>query len=151
MRSPSVSTLLALVSLLVAAPASAQEPVPSLTAAVAASDTLTPETLELVVNVPERRPVALWPLYVSFGALQALDVHSTAGALGRGGVEMNPLVRPFAGSEVGVIALKAAGTAGVFYASERLWKKNKTAAVVFMVTANVAMGWVVQHNYRVAR
>jgi hypothetical protein len=39
----------------------------------------------------------------------------------------------------------------VFYTSERLWKKNPAAAIVFMVGANSAMAWVVQNNYRAAR
>jgi hypothetical protein len=49
------------------------------------------------------------------------------------------------------MAIKAAGTAGVIFASERMWTKNKTAAVVFMIAANSAMAWVVQHNYRTVR
>jgi hypothetical protein len=32
-----------------------------------------------------------------------------------------------------------------------MWKKNKVAAVVFMVASNSAMTWVVQHNYRTLR
>ena len=91
------------------------------------------------------------PLYMTFAALQVLDTHSTTKALGRGAVETNPLVRPFADNELGLIAVKAAGSAGVIYASEQLWKKNKTAAIAFMVATNAAMTWVVQHNYRAAR
>jgi hypothetical protein len=98
-----------------------------------------------------RRPEALLPLYISFGALQALDVHSTIGALDRGAVEANPLIKPFAGGTAGLLAIKAAGTAGVFYTTEQLWKKNPTAAVLFMVAANSAMAFVVQNNYRTAR
>jgi hypothetical protein len=50
-----------------------------------------------------------------------------------------------------MLAIKAAGTVGVVWASERMWRRNKAAAVVFLVAANSAMGWVVQHNYRAAR
>jgi hypothetical protein len=39
----------------------------------------------------------------------------------------------------------------VIVASEKMWKKNRTAAVIFMVATNSAMAWVVQHNSRVAR
>ena len=62
-----------------------------------------------------------------------------------------PVVRPFVGNPFGMVAVKAAGTAGVILASEQLWKKNKAAAVVFMLTSNAAMTWVVQHNYRIQR
>ena len=98
-----------------------------------------------------RRPRALMPLYASFASLQVLDVHSTTRAIDRGAVEMNPLMKGIAGNPIGMLAIKAGATTGVVYAGERLWKRNKTAAVLFMVAANTAMGWVVQHNYRVVR
>jgi hypothetical protein len=98
-----------------------------------------------------RRPGALMPLYVSFASLQVLDTHATKLALGRGAVEANPVMRGFTGSPAGMLAIKAAGTVGVVWASERMWRRNKAAAVVFLVAANSAMGWVVQHNYRAAR
>ena len=103
------------------------------------------------VAAAPQRPAALLPLYVSFAALQALDVHSTSGALARGGVEANPLMKALAGNNLGLFAVKAAGTAGAIYASEQLWKKNKLAAVALMVATNSAMAWVVQNNYRAAR
>jgi hypothetical protein len=98
-----------------------------------------------------RRPRALIPLYVSFASLQGLDAHSTSRALRRGGVEANPLLRGLADRPVGLIAVKAAATTGVVYAAEKMWKRNKVAAVAFMAAANSAMAWVVQHNYRVSR
>lgn len=99
----------------------------------------------------ERRPDALVPLYVSFGALQLLDTHSTWRALDRGAVEANPALRGIAGNPIGLVGLKAAGTAGLIYASEKMWKKNKTASIIFMIAANSAMAWVVQNNYRAVR
>jgi hypothetical protein len=104
-----------------------------------------------ILRAEPRRPGALMPLYVSFGALQALDAHSTSRALSNGASEANPVMRPFAGNTAGMLAIKAAGTAGVIYASEKMWKKNRTAAIVFMVATNAAMAWVVQHNYRATR
>lgn len=101
--------------------------------------------------VAARRPRAMVPLYVSYAALQALDVHSTARAIDRGAVEANPVMRGMDGNRPGMLALKAAGTAGVIYAGEKLWRKNKTAAVVLMVAANSAVAFVVQRNYRIAR
>ena len=95
-----------------------------------------------------QRPRALMPLYVSFASLQMLDAHSTMRALDRGAVEANPIVKGVVGSVPGMLAIKAAGTAGVVWASERMRRKNKAAAVLFLVAANSAMGWVVQHNYR---
>jgi uncharacterized protein DUF5658 len=159
MRSPSVSFVTALAVLLVtAAPLAAQE-AKSLSLSAAAISAATTDGLAEVPAAPtddrlvvrERRPGALVPLYVSFSALQVLDLHSTAGALGRGAVEANPVVKPFAGNQFGMIAVKAAGTAGVILASEQMWKKNKAAAVVFMLGSNAAMSWVVQHNYRIAQ
>jgi hypothetical protein len=152
-----IAPLLSLIAVVVCSlvsvtPAAAQElhrtPVPVLRdASLLEQRTPAPATLQ----APQNRPSALIPLYLSFGTLQALDVHSTTTALSRGAVEANPLMGGVAGSPLGLAVVKAGGTAGVIYASERLWKKNKGAAVVFMIGANSAMAWVVQHNYRTAR
>ena len=115
--------------------------------AVPAGQDFTPPAASL----RQQRPAALVPLYVSFASLQALDAHSTTRALDRGAVEANPLMKGLAGNTAGMFAVKAAATAGVVYSAERIWKRNKTAAVLFMVAANSAMGWVVQHNYRAVR
>ena len=98
-----------------------------------------------------RRPDALMPLYLSYATLQALDIHSTMRALDRGAVEANPLMKNVTASPASLVAVKAAGAAGVLYTTEQLWKKNPTAAVVFMIAANSGMAWVVQHNYRAGR
>ena len=102
-------------------------------------------------RVRERRPDSLIPLYFSFCALQVLDTHSTWRAIDHGAVEANPVLRGVVGNQVGLVALKAAGTAGLIYASEKMWKRNRTASVIFMVAANSAMAWVVQNNYRAVR
>jgi hypothetical protein len=149
---PILSAALAVCTLTTAA--AAQEPSPPV---LPASFSLPAVGLEVVAPLPDqaaaarpRRPEALLPLYLSFGALQVLDVHSTIGALDRGAVEVNPLMRPFAGN-AGLVAVKAAGTVGVLYTTEHLWKKNPTAAVLFMVAANSALAFVVQNNYRMGR
>jgi hypothetical protein len=107
------------------------------------------------LNVPieqaRQRPPALIPLYASFVALEALDIHSTRRALGSGAVEANPAMRGLTGSSVGIVAVKAAGAAGLIFASEKIWKKNRAAAVVLMVATNSAMTWVVAHNYHAVR
>jgi hypothetical protein len=143
-------------------PLLAQDAVPQLAAAAAIEPPAAQLPLSLgardlaVATVPlpvpkARRPKALMPLYASFASLQVLDVHSTTRALDRGAVEMNPLMKGIAGSPAGLLAIKAGATTGVVYAGERLWKRNKAAAVIFMIAANTAMGWVVQHNYRAVK
>ncbi|HXW04272.1 MAG TPA: DUF5658 family protein [Vicinamibacterales bacterium] len=140
-----------------ATPAGAQEASPQPVGAGEASSWVAQAPQAPLFRVPveprrrDARPAALLPLYVSFGALQALDAHSTSRALSNGAVEANPAMRPFTGSTAGMLAVKAAATTGIIYASERMWKRNRTAAVVFMVAANSAMIWVVQHNYRAVR
>jgi Domain of unknown function (DUF5658) len=109
-----------------------------------------PDTAE-IGRARERRPDPLVPMYASFCALQVLDIHSTWRAVDRGAVEANPVLRGVVGNQVGLVALKAAGTAGLIYASEKMWKKNRTASIIFMVAANSAMAWVVQNNYRAVR
>jgi hypothetical protein len=154
------------VSVAFAVPAAAQEPSTRVIEAVQASlEKLEPLPLNLAVPqlaaaqlnpvqlspVPPpaaKRPGSLVPLYVSFATLQVLDTHSTRRALARGAAESNPMMKGVAGNSGALLAVKAAGATGVIFAAEKMWKKNKAAAVVFMVAANAGMAWVVQHNYR---
>lgn len=129
-----------------AAPVVVEQPADSIQQAPAVQLTITPRVASV-----ERRPAALVPLYASFATLQVLDLHSTSYALAHGGVEANPTVKGLAGNTVAMAAVKAAGTAGVIYVSERLRKKNKAAAIGLMIATNATMTWVVQHNYRLAR
>jgi hypothetical protein len=96
------------------------------------------------------RPAPLVSLYASFATLQALDVASTRMALSAGGVEANPLVARLAGSTLALTAVKAGVAGAMIYASERMWKKNRTAAVLTMIGLNAAYGVAVAHNYGVA-
>jgi hypothetical protein len=97
------------------------------------------------------RPAALIPLYVGFGSVQALDVHSTLLAIDRGARETNPLVRFTTGSPAGLIALKTGSTAGVIYLTEKLRKRHPVAAVLVMIGLNSGYAMVAAHNYRIAR
>jgi len=144
-----------LCSLGIPSPAVAQETAPQLLReapdAAARQSVESAQPPQMTTDLVAERPPALLPLYVSFVTLQALDAHSTRYALDRGAVEANPLMKGLAANEVGLLAIKAAGTAGVILASERMWKRNRAAAVVFMIASNSAMAWVVQHNYRAVR
>jgi Domain of unknown function (DUF5658) len=134
------------------ATASAQEtPSPSLRPDSTIQLATAEPTPELVAVPRPQRPAALVPLYISFGVLQGLDGHSTFRALESGAVEANPLMKGVADSAVGMAAVKVAAGAGVIFATERMWKRNKVAAVLFMTATNSAMAWVVQHNHRVTR
>jgi hypothetical protein len=150
--------LILLVLLGTSRPAFSQEPTPlsdqSIASLLPAAEQTASAGLILRTQRPAprmARPTALVPLYVSFASLQALDAYTTTRALDRGAVEANPLMRGIVGSPVGMLAVKAGGTAGLVWASERMWKRNKTAAIVFLLAANSAMTWVVQHNYRAVR
>ncbi|MGE0449729.1 MAG: DUF5658 family protein [Vicinamibacterales bacterium] len=97
------------------------------------------------------RPALLVPLYVSFAGLQAIDAHSTFNALDVGGREGNPVVRGVLGTPAGLFALKAGAALTVVYMTEKLWRKNRTAAIVGMVAINSAYAMIAAHNYRVAQ
>jgi hypothetical protein len=60
--------------------------------------------------------------------------------------EANPLVRPFARSVPAMLVLKGASTAVTVVAVEKLWRKNRVAAVATMVGINVGYGIVVSRN-----
>jgi len=95
------------------------------------------------------RPSVLVPLYVSFATLQGLDIHSTLRATEFGGREVNPIVGGMLGSPTAFVAAKVGMTASIYFVSERLWKRHKTAAVLTMIALNSTYGAVVAHNYAV--
>jgi hypothetical protein len=101
------------------------------------------------INTVElRRPRALPPLYVSFVTLQALDVHATMKAVGKGGVEANPAMKGLVREPAAYVAAKIAATAATLYISERLWRRHRVGAVVLMLAVNGAYGVIVASNYR---
>jgi hypothetical protein len=96
------------------------------------------------------RPHALVPLYASFATLQALDYASTTRALAGGNArEANPVMSGVVGNRAAFVAIKAGATAGVILAGEKMWKKHRVAAVVFVAALNGAVAAVVARNYRV--
>jgi hypothetical protein len=116
---------------------------------LAAADTAATEAQPFDVRPPER-PAPLVGLYVSLAGLQALDITSTRRAIRAGAAEANPIVAPFAGSALALTVLKAGVTGATIFASERLWKKNRKAALLTMIGLNAAYGAIVAHNYRIA-
>jgi len=97
------------------------------------------------------RPSALIALYVSYGVTQGLDVFSTRRALERGGREGNPLAGSVGRSTAAMAAIKVASTTGIVLLTEKLWKHNRVAAIVMMVTLNAVNVVVVAHNSSVGR
>lgn len=107
-----------------------------------------------VVVLEERRDSrgALVPLYVSFAALQALDVHSTLTALGRPGTrEANPLMAGVVDRPAAFMAVKAGAGAGIIYLAEKLRKRSRAGAMVMMAALNSVYAAVVAHNYRAGK
>jgi len=170
-RATRVATVLAACSVAAVAPAAGQQQAVSASRAAEVSpDPLaflpvlfSPVQLDLAPVRPQaifpvrtvdqpQRPGALLPLYGSLVALQGLDIHSTRGAVESGsGREANPAMRPFVSNSAAFIAVKAGATAGVIWASEKLWKKNRKGALILASAVNVAMAAIVANNYRVSR
>lgn len=97
------------------------------------------------VYVPQaKRPVILPVLYASLGAMQSWDIYSTSSALKAGAKEANPV----AGNFGSMIGLKAATTAGTIFFAERMWKKNKVAAIAMLAGLNGATAAISMHNMR---
>ena len=90
-------------------------------------------------------------LQISTVAAQALDVHSTMKALNAGAVEANPLMSGVVKNKAAFIGVKAAMSAGLMYATHKMAKRNKVAAIVTAAALNSAYLFVAQHNYKVAR
>lgn len=106
----------------------------------------------LVTPVQQKRPAAMVPLYGVFAAAQVLDYASTTRAVSNGtGSEGNPVMAPLADNHAAFVAVKAASVAGVVWAGEKLWRKNRIGAIVFMVAMDSAVVTIAAHNYSVAR
>lgn len=122
-------------------------------AALAASAAGQPARLPLPWQQGEtsERPRLLMPGYIAFAALQGIDAFTTARAMDSGlAREANPLMRPFAGNAGAIVAIKGAATAATVLAVEKLWKRDRRAAIVTMFALNAAYALVAAHNVRVA-
>lgn len=129
----------------------AAAPSAPLTAAIAAAPALDTPLERWMVDRKVSRPAAVAVMYGTLGALQALDAYSTRRALARGAVEVNPILKDAAGHQGAMVAAKVLSTAGSIYFAERVWKKNRKAAVVLMAVVNGVTGAVVARNLRNAR
>jgi len=87
-------------------------------------------------------------LYVSYGALQALDMVSTVQARNQGAREVNPIM---GGSYGRATATKALLAAASMTAVRLVAKKNRKSAFLTMVARNAATAVVVVSNYRNAQ
>jgi len=94
------------------------------------------------------RPKILPALYVSLAALQAFDASSTLKGLGQGAVEGNALVAGVASRPAAWIAVKSATTVSTILLTERLWKRNRTAAIILMAALNGGYAAVAISNHR---
>ena len=95
------------------------------------------------------RPALLIPLYAGNVAIHAMDLLSTKLALQEGHREANPVLK-HASFET-MTAAKFAASAVTIYAAERLWKKNRFAAIGLMIAADVGLAAVVANNYHIRR
>ncbi len=155
------AAVLATVLAVVPSGAAAQEPIAlqkvdvgSTVAAFVQPATLDVRKLDFdtsVVPAGMGRSRLLSSLLASTVVMQALDVHSTYQALGRGAVEANPLMAGATRNRAAFIATKAAVAAATVLAVSRVGKRNKVAAIATLVAINSAYAFVVDHNYRVAR
>ena len=128
--------------------------VPSAASTKIVFDGQAPRTVFTMPRTRERRgldsPVLRRSLIVSFGALQALDAHSTMKALKGGARETNPAMGAIASNRTALLAVKAGTAAATAYFAERLSRKNPKRAIVLMAVLNSAYVAIVAHNYRVA-
>lgn len=106
---------------------------------------------EWLARASMRRPAGLGVLYASLAGLNALDTYSTVRAMNRGAEEVNPVMARTGGSPAASLAIKAATTATAVYFSEKLWKKNRAAAIATMIAVNAGTAMVVARNFRNAR
>ena len=82
-------------------------------------------------------------------AVNVADYISTRQALQYEGLyEANPLMRPFAGNDFALAAVKVGLTAGSVFFLKSLYTKNKPLAWAATIVANLAVSYVVVNNLR---
>jgi hypothetical protein len=99
-------------------------------------------------SAPHTPRLATASLYAGLVATQALDVHSTLGAIHGGRAEANPMVRWATSSPGAFIGVKAAATTGTVWLVERIRRKHPRRALVLLAAIDSAYAVVVAHNYR---
>jgi hypothetical protein len=97
----------------------------------------------------DSRPAMLPALYASLIALQAYDGYSTSRGLSLGAHEANPMMTSAVGNTGAKWAAKVAAAAVPMVLAERLWHRNRAAAVVVMILANGVSAAVAANNARV--
>ena len=95
------------------------------------------------------RPAALPALYASLAALSIYDGYTTSRGLSRGAQEANPIMRGVVGSPAAFWTMKAATSIGPMLVAERLWRRNRAAAIAVMVLANSLAAVVAANNAHV--
>ena len=89
-------------------------------------------------------------MYVSFAALQVMDIMSTSKAISGGASEANPAMSGFVNNKAAFYGIKAATALSTVFLAERLAKNHPRRAAIMMAVLNVGYAAVVAHNYRVA-
>jgi hypothetical protein len=121
-------------------------------AAEIAASTAKSADIRPVIDLPRSNGRGtLVALSVASAALQGLDAYSTLAALNRGAQEANPMMRGAVRNPAVFVAVKSSMTAATIYAAQRLWPKNKAAAVAVLAISNGVMATVVAHNMSVLR
>jgi hypothetical protein len=92
------------------------------------------------------RPRLMLPLYSTLAALQGADAYLTARGLAAGVHEHNPLMRRGNGI---MTVTKMVTTATTIVIAEKMWKRNRAAAIATMVAANAVTAAVVARNARI--
>jgi hypothetical protein len=103
-----------------------------------------PTAFSYSVDVRGELPKSMVPLYVTSATLQGLDTLTTFRALNAGHREANPLLK--SGNRPLMICAKIATASASIYLAEKLWKRDRKAAVLSMVITNVAMSMVIANN-----
>lgn len=94
-------------------------------------------------------PASLTELYVKQAALQGLDAVTTLHALKQGHLEANPLLK--SGNPTLIVGAKVAAMSLSVVLAQKLWKRNRKAAIISMVATNAALSAIVANNSVVLR
>lgn len=136
---------------------------PGVTSSILGDSVATVAVAPTLAEAPQTRPIEMaMPrggagsaslrrgMYVSFAALQVMDIMSTTKAIAGGATEANPAMSGMVNNKAAFYGIKAATALSTVFFAERLGKNHPRRAAVMMAVLNVGYAAVVAHNYRVA-
>lgn len=96
-----------------------------------------------------QRKLVYHSLEASYIGLNAMDLVTTYKVLHQGGVELNPIMKPFINHPQQAIAVKSIYCFTFLALNRMVAKDHPKIAMISLLSLNLGMGYVVNRNYQI--